>query len=79
MRSISIMTKPIALFFISLALAATGRAQDTLTLETAVATALRNNYEILLSKNDSAIAAINYEYRNAAFYPRLNASGTVLF
>lgn len=73
------MTKPIALFFISLALAATGRAQDTLTLETAVATALRNNYEILLSKNDSAIAAINYEYRNAAFYPRLNASGTVLF
>ncbi|MGV3529485.1 MAG: TolC family protein [Flavisolibacter sp.] len=73
------MTKSIALFFISLALAATGRAQDTLTLEMAVATALRNNYEILLSKNDSAIAAINYEYRNAAFYPRLNASGTLLF
>ncbi|RYZ30171.1 MAG: TolC family protein [Chitinophagaceae bacterium] len=51
-------------------------AQDSLTIEQAVAYALQNNYDILLSRNDSAIAAINYEYRNAAFLPRLNASGT---
>lgn len=53
-------------------------AQDSLTVEQAVAYALRNNYDILLSREDSAIAAINYEYRNAAFLPRLNATGTYL-
>ena len=53
-------------------------AQDSLTVEQAVAYALKNNFDILLSRNDSAIAAINYDYRNAAFLPRLNASGTFL-
>ncbi|MER3471643.1 MAG: TolC family protein [Chitinophagaceae bacterium] len=53
--------------------------QDSLTVEEAVAVALRNNYDILLSRNDSAIASINYAYINAAFYPRLNATGTYLF
>ena len=53
-------------------------AQDSLTVEQAVAYALQNNYDILLSRNDSAIAAINYEYRNAALLPRLNATGTYL-
>ena len=56
----------------------TAMAQDSLTVEQAVAYALQNNYDILLSRNDSAIAAINYEYRNAAFLPRVNASGTYL-
>lgn len=54
-------------------------AQDSLSVEEAVATALHNNYDILLSRNDSAIAAINIDYRNAAFIPRLNASSTMLF
>jgi outer membrane protein len=54
-------------------------AQDTLTVEKAIATALNNNYDILLSKEDSASAAISYEYRNAVFLPTLNASSTVLF
>lgn len=54
-------------------------AQDSLTVEQAVAYALQNNYDILLSRNDSAIAAINYEYRNAAFLPRVNGSGNILF
>jgi outer membrane protein len=54
-------------------------AQDSLTVEQAVATALQNNYDIILSRNDSAIAAINIDYRNAAFFPKLNASSTVLF
>lgn len=49
-----------------------------MTVEQAVAYALQNNYDILLSRNDSAIAAINYEYRNAAFLPRLNATGTYI-
>jgi outer membrane protein len=49
-----------------------------LTLEEAIATALQNNYSILLAKNDSASAALDYSYKNAAFIPRLNANiGTV--
>ncbi|RYY58009.1 MAG: TolC family protein [Chitinophagaceae bacterium] len=49
-------------------------AQDTrmLTVEEAIATALRTNYDIALSKNDSMVAAIDYLYRNAAFLPTIN-------
>ena len=53
-------------------------AQRILSLEEAIATALQNNYDILLSKNDSISAAIDYSYRDAAFLPRLNGNlGTV--
>jgi outer membrane protein TolC len=54
-------------------------AQDTLTVEKAVATALNNNYDILLSRQDSASVAITSEYRTAVFLPTLNANSTVLF
>lgn len=49
-------------------------AQKKLTLEEAIATALQNNYDIQLSKNDSAVAALDYSYKNAAFLPRINAN-----
>lgn len=49
-------------------------AQKLLTLEEAVATALKNNYDIQLSKNDSMVAALDYSYRNAVFLPRLNGT-----
>ncbi len=53
-------------------------AQRTLTVEEAIATALQNNYDILLARNDSVAAAIDYSYKNAAFLPRLNGNtGTV--
>ena len=45
-----------------------------LSLEEAIATALQNNYDIRLSKNDSAVAALDYSYRNTIFYPRLNGT-----
>lgn len=54
-------------------------AQDTLTVEKAIATALNNNYDILLSRQDSASVAISNDYRNAVFLPTLNANSTVLF
>ena len=57
-------------FFITLSTS----AQRMLTLEEAIATALKHNYDIQLSKNDSAVAALDYSYRNAAFLPRLNAT-----
>lgn len=50
------------------------RSQNILTLEQAIATALQNNYDIRLSKNDSAVAALDYSYRNAIFLPRLNGT-----
>lgn len=52
---------------------------DSLTLEQAIATALQNNYDIELARNDSAVAAIDYSYRNAALLPGLNASTGLLF
>lgn len=61
--------------FLILLLSLQAAAQRPLTLEEAIATALKNNYDIQLSKNDSAVAALDYSYRNAAFLPRLN--GTV--
>jgi len=54
-------------------------AQRVLPLEEAIATALKNNYDILLSKNDSLSAAIDYSYRNAGFIPRLNANAGTLW
>jgi outer membrane protein TolC len=48
--------------------------QEILTLEEAVAIALANNYDIRLAKNDSAVAALDYAYKDAVFYPRINAT-----
>ena len=53
-------------------------AQELLTPEEAIATALQNNYEIRLSRNDSIIYAINNSFVNAAFLPRVNGNGGLL-
>ena len=50
------------------------KAQNLLTLEDAIATALQYNFDIQLAKNDSSVAALDYSYRNAVFLPRLNAN-----
>jgi outer membrane protein len=55
------------------------QAQRPLSLEEAIATSLQNNYDIQLSRNDSALAALDYSYANYAFFPRLNASGGINF
>ena len=54
-------------------------AQEILTPEEAVATALQNNYEIRLSRNDSIVSSIDYSYSNAAFLPRLNSNTGLIF
>jgi outer membrane protein TolC len=71
--------KKFIFFFSAAFFGNTSFAQDSLTVEQAVAYALQNNYDILLSRNDSAIAAINYDFRNAAFLPRLNGTTNLLF
>lgn len=59
------------------------KAQDTtlplLTVEQAVAAALENNFDIMLARNDSATAALDYEFRNAGFLPRFNANASLLY
>lgn len=54
-------------------------AQRILTLEEAIATALQNNYDIQIAKNDSLVAAIDYSYRNAVFLPVINADAARTF
>lgn len=55
------------------------QAQQVLTIEEAVAAALKNNYDIQLLRNDSLVYALDYSYRNAAFLPRINATSALLF
>lgn len=69
---INLMKKNILLVFLLGSLVAA--AQNPLTLEEAIATALKNNYDIQLSRNDSMVAALDYSFRNAVFYPRLNGT-----
>lgn len=53
---------------------ANANAQRLLTLEEAIATALENNYDIRLARNDSLIAELDYSYRNVGFLPTLNGN-----
>lgn len=48
--------------------------QPLLTLEEAVSIALKNNYNILLAKNNSVISATNVTLGNAGYLPVLGAS-----
>jgi outer membrane protein len=54
-------------------------AQNILTAEEAIATALKNNYDIQLLRNDSASYALDKSYAKAAFWPRLNATTGFVF
>ncbi len=51
-------------------------AQTVLTLEEAVQKALEKNYDIRLTQNDLQAYALDQEYANAAFLPRLNGTAS---
>ncbi len=51
-------------------------AQQVLTLEQAIATALKSNYDIRLVRNDSAVFGIDNELAWGGFLPRLNTTVT---
>jgi outer membrane protein len=78
MRNLTIM-KRICYLFALLFLSSTARSQDTITVEQAIATALQNNYDIRIARNDSIIAAVNFAYRDFALLPNVNGTGTLLF
>ncbi len=70
---------PVLIAVILLVTSFPAQSQQLLTVEEAVATAIKNNYDIQLLKNDSSLAALNKSYARAAFYPRVNANtGVVL-
>lgn len=75
------MLKRMKLIFVAIVLSASNTlyAQKILTVEEAVASTLKNNYDIQLRRNDSTVYALDYGYRNAAFLPRLNANSAILF
>lgn len=66
--------KKIFLFFVIVCTGYIAHTQPVLSLEEAIATALQNNYDIQLSRNDSAVAGLDYSFRNAVFLPRLNGT-----
>ncbi len=66
-------------FFILVLFSIKVNAQQLLTIEEAVAAALKNNYDIQLLRNDSSVFALNNRYAKAAFLPRFNATSGVLF
>ncbi|MBM3921627.1 MAG: TolC family protein [Sphingomonadales bacterium] len=68
------MKRSLLLIVISLAFSRAAWNQSLLTVEEAIANALKNNFEIRLAKNDSAAAALDYQFRNAAMLPRLSAN-----
>lgn len=67
MRSFSV------LLFILLSLT-TQAQQPLLSLEEAIGTALQNNYNIRMARNDSAAYALDRSYVFAGFLPRLNGT-----
>jgi len=67
------------LFFFVLFFAANATAQNLLTVEDAMAAAIRNNYDIQLLRNDSSSYALDKSYAKAAFLPRLNATTGYVF
>jgi outer membrane protein len=61
-------------FVLSAVVAVNACYGQVLTLEEAISTALKNNYNILLAKIDSTAAALDNSYATAAFIPQINAT-----
>lgn len=54
-------------------------AQETFTLEQAIATGLKNNYGIRLAKKDVEISGNNYSRGNAGFFPTVDITANQSF
>lgn len=68
-----------ALYLLLLAGCRQAMAQEKLTVEQAVGAALQNNFDIKLLRNDSSSYALDNSYAKAAFLPRVNATGGLVF
>ena len=71
--------KYVSITFICLFISVLANAQQQLTLQDAIAAALKNNYDILLTRNDSTSYALDRYYSFAAFLPQVNGAANVLW
>src|SRR5687767_9515788 len=74
----SLYMKYVSIIFICLISSLLANAQQQLTLQDAIGAALKNNYDILLTRNDSTSYALDRYYSFAAFMPQLNGAANVL-
>lgn len=65
--------------FVCLSVATQMNAQQQLTLQDAITAALKNNYDILLSRNDSTNYALDRYYSFGAFLPQVNGQASVVW
>ncbi|WP_460567126.1 TolC family protein [Flaviaesturariibacter terrae] len=72
------MKKLIVAFFVCSSSAAMAQEERPLSLPEAIATALQNNYDIQIARNDSIVAAVNNSYAKYAFFPTVNAQGSLI-
>jgi len=75
------IVKPYVLcvWILALLAAKTLPAQNVLTVDEAIATALKNNHDITLAKYDSASAAIDNSFKRGFFLPRINANTGIVY
>jgi outer membrane protein len=59
-----------------LVLPALGQEHPMMTLENAIALGLKNNYDILIAKNEAAVSANDYSFAFGAFLPSLNGTAS---
>lgn len=52
------------------------QAQQLMTLDEAITIGLKNNYNILMAKNQEEAAAVDYQYAFGAFLPTINGSAS---
>lgn len=69
--------KHVSIVFICLISSVLAHAQQQLTLQDAITAALKNNYDILLSRNDSTNYALDRYYSFGAFLPQVNGQASV--
>lgn len=62
--------------FLFLILCSNINAQTVLTLDSAISIALKNNYDILVARNEADIARINNTPGNAGMLPTVNVNGS---
>jgi len=62
--------------FLLLMLCSTVQAQNVLTLEKAINITLKNNFDILIARNDADIAKMNNTAGNAGMLPTVNVNGS---
>src|ERR1043165_9029714 len=71
--------KYVSITFICLITSILATAQQQLALQDGNAASLKNNYDILLSRNDSTAYALDRYYSFAAFLPTVNGVANVVW